>query len=74
MHFIVNLTTKEYIVCEDLNNRNKQLLKLVKKLDKKTAINHSDIGYSRWMRDDKVVVAPDNLNNYVERYYSLIEI
>jgi len=74
MHFIVNLTTKEYIAYEDLNSRDKQLFKLLKKLDDKTAINHSEIGYSRWNRVDNIVIAPEEINKYVEDFYSLVKI
>ena len=74
MQYVVNLTTKEYIACENLNNRDNKLLILLKKLDKKIALTKSDIGHSRWNRTDNIVIAPDNLNTYIERYYSLIDL
>jgi hypothetical protein len=74
MHYIVNLTTQEYIICDDLEHRNKKLIKLLKKNTEYTALIENDIGESRWRREDKIVISPENTDDYVRKNYSLIEI
>jgi hypothetical protein len=72
MEYIVNLTTKEYIACDNLEERDRKLKNLLKRLDEKKAINRGDIGYSRWNRDDNIIIAPNELIKYVKKYYSEI--
>jgi hypothetical protein len=74
MDYIVNLTTEEYIVSDNLNERNQKLKQLVKKHTRDTAIVKEDINESRWKRDDKIVIAPENTFDYVIKHYSLINI
>jgi hypothetical protein len=74
MEYIVNLTTKEYIACDNSEKRDRKLKNLLKKLDDKSAINQGDIGYSRWNRDDNIIIAPNELRKYVNKYYSEIQL
>lgn len=74
MHYVVNLTTNEYINCKNLSHRNKQLVKLMKKNTIDTALILDDIGVSRWNREDKIVIAPKNTKKYVEKNYQQIYI
>lgn len=74
MHYIVNLTTEEYIECIDLDDQNKKLRQLFKKNTQFTAIIKEDINESRWNKNDKIVIAPENTNNFVVEHYSFIYI
>lgn len=63
---IVNLTADaffRYSVKDETDKRyNKKLLELLTPPDKKEK-------YSHWMREDKIVICPRHLHDYVEKKY-----
>lgn len=63
---IVNLTTKSFfryfMKNETDKEYNKKMLELLTPPDKEE--------YSHWFREDKIVVCPEHLYNYVNKYYA----
>lgn len=76
--FIANLTTKEYIICDEQNMNNKltylypkipSMSEILKSMNFDTHYRFED---SRWLINDKVVFVPKHCEEFVRREYSLV--
>jgi hypothetical protein len=65
MTYVANLTTGDYIICQNLEDQNNKLRYLTRPLNETNALMQSDIGQSIWKRDDHIVIVPPHLNQYV---------
>jgi len=65
MHMVANLTTSEYILCQNIQQRIKKLKYLFNKLNQQSALIIDDIGESRWKRTDKIIIVPEHLEAFV---------
>jgi hypothetical protein len=62
---VANLTTSEYILCQNIQQRIKKLKYLFNKLNQQSALIIDDIGESRWKRTDKIIIVPEHLEAFV---------
>lgn len=77
LNFVVNLSCGEYFVYNSNEEEMRELLlkKLLKKLDKNSALIKEDIGESRWKKSDNIKIIPasnKNLKNYVKKNMSYV--
>ena len=60
--FVANMTTEEYIICED----EAQMKRFINEL-----FGHNPYG-AHWERGDKIKIVPKHLNGYVASKYGLL--
>ncbi len=65
---ILNLKTETYFVCRNQEIYNAYLRELLHKIEE--PLIPEDIGTSIWSRQDKIIIVPMHLVNYVKHKYS----
>ena len=69
---ILNLTTSQWFACNDNNVYVRIMRELITPLKKHECIFTSDSGSSFWKKEDKLIIVPSHLNDFVVKHYSQI--
>jgi hypothetical protein len=71
---VANLTTRQYIECDESSQIENCLRHLLAINTRHTALTKEDIGESMWKRDDRIVYVQSHLETYVKKEFGGIYI
>jgi len=69
---ILNLTTSQWFAYNDNNDYNRIMRELITPLKQSECIFTSDSDSSFWKKEDKIIIVPSHLTDFVVKQYSQI--